>query len=243
MRVHVISLDRTPDRYAEFVSCNGHLRNLLRFSAVDGASIDREAVVRAGTVDPKIFSLYRPGALGCALSHIALWQAATEADEAITVCEDDAIFNRYFETAAPAVMDTLPPDWTLILWGWNFTPYVAFQIMPGALPCLVQSSDVEVRRSYREFQDQRFAPRPYRLIETFGTVCYSVSPGGARMLQQLCLPLREMTIYLGGQKRQVANVAIDVLLNAFYTRLNAYVSFPPLVLTRNENTNSTASRY
>lgn len=242
VHVDVISLDRTPERYSEFLSHNGHLSDFSRFSAIDGNTLDKDALVRERLVEPNIFPLYRPGALGCAISHLALWKQA-EAGPAMTICEDDAIFNRHFEAEAQGVINSLPPDWHLILWGWNFSPYVAFQIIPGAFRCVLQSSDTEVRCSFQEYRSQQFTPRPYRLIETFGLVCYSLSPHGARALRQMCLPLHDMQIHLVAQSRWVPNFAIDTLLNAFYAKLNAYVCFPPLVVTRNDNETSTASKF
>jgi hypothetical protein len=44
---------------------------------------------------------YTPGAIGCALSHIAFWRACAAADGPVTVCEDDAIRIRISAGAPP----------------------------------------------------------------------------------------------------------------------------------------------
>jgi glycosyl transferase family 25 len=243
VHIHVISLDRTPERYAAFQSRNAQLTSYARFSAVEGQALDREALVREGIAEPKGLQHYSAGALGVAMSHLTLWKAAVEAAEPTTVCEDDAIFSQHFDAKAPSVLAALPAGWDLILWGWNFSPYVAFQMIPGAFACVLQSNDTEVRRFADHYRGQVFTPAPYRLIETFGLVCYTVSPKGARAMREMCLPLREMQIRLAVQGRVAPNFAIDTLLNAFYGQLNAYVCVPPLVVTRNDNDTSTASKF
>ena len=107
MLVHVINLDRSADRLAEFMAANGHLKELSRFPAIDGSALDVPELVRAGTIreeilvqDPAVpkdlHAKYTRGALGPALSHIALWGKAIAGARPLTICEDDVVFHSQY---------------------------------------------------------------------------------------------------------------------------------------------------
>ena len=240
MITYLINLDRSRERLAQFMANNGHLTRVARFSAVDGHAADTAELIRAGTIQPEIVQRYSPSDLGCALSHISLWELAGAQGEPITICEDDAIFNRHFETASERALALLPPDWDLILWGWNFSGTLLFELLPGVSPCLSVFDEVEMRRGIEDFRTQSYPVSPFRLRQAFGTVCYSVSPKGARALREHCLPLREAPVYCVALSRELPNYAIDIALMGQYPKLKAYVGFPPLVLTRNERESSAA---
>ena len=238
MNIHVINLDRCPDRMLAFEKLNGHLQpNLLRFPAVDGATVARGALADRGTITADLG--YGDGALGNALSHLALWDLSIETNRAFTVCEDDAIFNRGFGPAAESLINLLPSDWHVILWGWNFDSVVLFDMLPGVSPCLSIFDQDRMRMGVEAFQSASLTPRPFRLFNAFGIAGYAVSPLGAQVMKQRCLPLRNRDVPIPGLGRAVPNRALDVVLNDVYPRVNAYVSFPPLIITRNFHTNST----
>jgi len=221
-----------------FEKLNGHLQpNLLRFPAVDGATVARGALADRGTITADLG--YGDGALGNALSHLALWDLSIETNRAFTVCEDDAIFNRGFGPAAESLINLLPSDWHVILWGWNFDSVVLFDMLPGVSPCLSIFDQDRMRMGVEAFQSASLTPRPFRLFNAFGIAGYAVSPLGAQVMKQRCLPLRNRDVPIPGLGRAVPNRALDVVLNDVYPRVNAYVSFPPLIITRNFHTNST----
>jgi len=243
MITYLINLDRNRERLARFMANNGHLRNVSRFSAVDGRAANTDELIRAGTIRPEIIEQYSPSDLGCALSHIALWERALAEGEPITVCEDDAIFNLHFETASERALALLPPDWDLILWGWNFSGTLLFELLPGVSPCLSVFDEAEMRRGVEEFCAQSYPVSPFRLRQAFGTVCYSISPKGARALREHCLPLRDAPVYCVALSRELQNYAIDIAMMGQYPKLKAFVGFPPLVLTRNERESSAAPAF
>ena len=120
MRVHFINLDRSKARLAEFRNLNNHLTDAVRFPAVDGQSLDIQSLARKGLVTADILNTYVIGAVGCSMSHVALWDAAIETGQPLTLCEDDTIFNRGFESYADQVITTLPPEWDLYSLGMEF---------------------------------------------------------------------------------------------------------------------------
>ena len=241
MDIHVINLDRSKDRMAAFETLNGGLHlNLLRFPAIEGRTVARGPLVERGIITADLG--YDHGALGNALSHLALWDLAIENNQTLTLCEDDAIFNRGFGAAAESLIKALPADWQVILWGWNFDSIVLFDMLPGVSPCLGIFDQDRMRMGVEAFQSARLVPQPFRLFNAFGIVCYSVSPLGAQAMKRHCLPLRNMDVNIPGLGRAVPNRALDVMLNGVYPRVNAYVSFPPLIVTRNFHSSSTVQR-
>ncbi len=239
--IYVINLDRSKDRLLAFEKLNGHLKpNFLRFSALEGKNVARGPLVDRGIITADLG--YGDGALGNALSHLALWDLAIEKNQSLTVCEDDAIFNRGFGPAAESLIKALPRDWHVIFWGWNFDSIVLFDIIPGVSPCLGFFDQDRMRMGIDAFQSARLMPQPFRLFRMFGTVGYSVSPMGAQAMKQHCLPLRNMDIFIPGLERAVPNRALDIMLNDVYPRVNAYVSFPPLIITRNFHSISTVQQ-
>jgi glycosyl transferase, family 25 len=241
MEIQVINLDRSKDRMLAFDAINAPAKLAVqRFPAIEGKNADRGAQIERGIITADLG--YGDGALGCALSHLALWDRAIEKNETLTICEDDAIFNQEFASAADTVLKTLPPGWHIILWGWNFDSILLFEMLPGVSPCLGAFDQDRMRMGIDAFQSAVVAPQPYRLFRAFGAVGYSITPAGAQALKQHCLPMRKMDVFIPGLGRAVPNSGIDVMLNDVYPRIKAYVSFPPLVITRNLHSISTIQK-
>jgi GR25 family glycosyltransferase involved in LPS biosynthesis len=232
-RIHLINLDRSPDRLAEFHAANGHLRGVSRFSAIDGTRINRSELVQRGVIEPTLG--YTDGALGNTLSHLALWDLAIETGAPITLCEDDAVFHRDFEQKSPTLLQSVPPDWHIALWGYNFDSALMLEWAgPNAGFCRMTFRQDELRQNLPVMQTADIRPQLLRLAEGCGIVCYSISPAGAQLLKNFCTPLRNMLIRFEGLQRNVPNFALDVMMNAMYRRINAYACFPPLVVTPND---------
>jgi GR25 family glycosyltransferase involved in LPS biosynthesis len=235
----VINLDRSTDRLAEFVGHNAHMQ-ASRFSAIDGAAVSRRDLIERGILATDLD--YSHGALGNALSHRALWELSIEKNAALTICEDDAIFNRQFTRDAELIVNSLPKDWHLVVWGWNFDSYLCFDMIPGVSQIVAKFDQDRMRMGAAEFQSAHLMPRAFRLFRAFGLCCYSISPGGARTLKDFCLPFRKISVFFPGLNRSLDNISLDVMTNALYPRINAFVSFPPLVITKKDHAISTVQR-
>lgn len=241
LNIHLVNLDRSTDRLATFRAVNSHVMpHITRFPAIDGKTVTRAAFVEQGIIAPDLG--YTDGALGNALSHLTLWNMAIREDRSLTICEDDAIFNHSFYAASEAILQELPADWHLIRWGWNFDSILWFDMIPGVSRCNASFDQESLRKGIDAFQSAKLRPRAYRLLQAFGTICYSVSSVGARLLRQNCLPLRNTTVHVAGLRAPVLNYCIDVALNDVYSHMNCFVSVPPLVVTRNDHSLSTVQR-
>lgn len=237
MAVHVITLDRTPERREKFSRRNAHLQRVVRFSAVDGKQLDLAALRRDGLLqgDPP----YTPGAIGASLSHATLWRKAAASGETLTIAEDDAVFAGNFATASAGLLAALPADWDFVLWGWNFDAYLWVDLIPGVSPAVLSMDQNRMRQNIEVFPQQTVTPQPMKLLHSFGLPCYSVSPRGVQRMLEFCLPVRPLMIAFEGFGVVVENRSLDMMLNGIMPKLNGFVSIPPLVLTENRKEQST----
>lgn len=237
MQIHLINLDRSTERLAEFTARNRHLSDITRFTAIDGRQADRGALVAQGIIGADLG--YTDGALGNCLSHLALWERVIAGDKSLTICEDDAIFNRGFERDAAALIDSLSADWHMIFWGWNFDAGALFELLPGVSPFLAQFDQHQMRNGIERFQAADVRPRAFRLLAAFGIVCYSISSAGARLLQGMLLPVRATPVDVPASGQRFANVDLSIALLDALPKIRAFASFPPLVITKNDHATST----
>jgi glycosyl transferase, family 25 len=237
LQIHLINLDRSPDRLAEFMAFNGHLQNVTRFSAVDGKQVNRGDLVKSGVIDPGLD--YTDGAIGSLLSHISLWNLAISQNGPITVCEDDAIFNKFFEEDAEVMLNALAPDWHMMFWGWNFDAVAVFELIPGVSPFFARFDQDQMRNGIDNFQSAKVSPRCFRLFRAFGIIGYSISPSGARTLLQLCTPVSNRPVHLPALNRAFPNKDLGIAVLEFLPQINAFASFPPLVISKNDHAIST----
>lgn len=228
-KVHLINLDRFTDRLREFVAFNS--------AAIEGKSIPRERLVRDGMINPGLD--YTAGAIGNALSHREFWLRSMASNKVLTVCEDDAIFNHDFRNIRDRALQDLKGAFDFILWGWNFDAEINFALPSDVSPCAAIFNQEVLRNSLDAFVKSGFRPSLFRLHRAFGTVCHTVSPSGAKKLLNNCFPLRPANVFFPLLNREVANVGIDVAASSIYPLIDAYVSFPPAVVTKNDASIST----
>lgn len=235
--VKVIHVDGHRERRDAFVSRNEHL--CFDFiEGVDGKSLPAEVLS-----DELLFEnpppVWSRGAYGCALSHLKMWNWAIEKNCPVTIAEDDAIFRFDFVTESEKVISKLPADWDLILWGWNFDSILSVNVLPGVSPTVMLFDQASLRKNTEIFQGQDTSSNPVRLDKCFGIPAYSISPTGAEKFKSLCFPIARFQIHFPVLNRKISNTGIDIAMNRIYSKTNSFVSFPPLVITKNEHAIST----
>ena len=238
-QIHLINLDRSTDRLTRFIECNSHLDNIFRISAVDGAAVNRNELVRDGTITEDLS--YVPSALGCALSHVGLWKKASSENSVVTILEDDTICSLKFREESLRVALSLPADWDIIQWGYIFDPLFLW-VDYGFSKANLRFYDNRVSGDYRKFQYENVSSTPVRLVHSFGTQAYSVSPKGARALLKYCLPLRKRRIPFPGTNIVNDDLGIDTAMCAAYSSMQAFVCIPPLVAQDERQTSTIGPR-
>lgn len=220
--IHVISLDRTPERRAKFSELNqGQHFEFVR--AIDGRDISP-------------LPGYTRGASGCALSHRMLWEEAAETGP-LTIAEDDAIFHPKFAEKSAQAITKLPFGWDIIIWAWNFDSILAFEITPGVHAVLVTNQG-ELRESIEGWLASDPDPIVLPFGRSLGTPSYTVSRKGANKLIQGCFPMRGGPVFFCGLNRELPENGIDIAMNRLYPDLSAYACIPPLAVTPNINEES-----
>jgi GR25 family glycosyltransferase involved in LPS biosynthesis len=233
----VINLDHCVQTLEAFRRRNAHLGPVRRFPAVIGADADRSELRTSGIIAGDLY--YTDGALGCALSHLSIWQDVALGTQALTVCEDDAVFASDFVATANARLAALPDGWDIVLWGWNFDSSLVFQVLPGQPAFLMHRERPPTADDLEAASHAPASPQLFRLNRACGTLCYTISPKGAANLLAHCTPLRPFRIKILEAAATWPNCGIDVMMSAFYPQLQAYVSVPPLAISPNVVANST----
>jgi glycosyl transferase family 25 len=239
MNIKVISLSRSKARRDSFRSLNRHLTYDF-FDAVDGATLSQEFIDDCGLFGRGLG--YTRGAYGCALSHRALWETAVRQRGALTIAEDDAIFRLDFVERCRETLSRLPRDWDVVVWGWNFDFYLVTEFMSGISPAVMRFDQEGLRRSIESFRRLDEAPLPMRLWMCWGTLAYSISPGGAEKFMKGCFPLNQFSMTIPSTRERLRNMGVDSAMNALYAGAKSFVSFPPLAISRNEHPLSTVQK-
>lgn len=229
-RIYLINLDRSADRLRQFSEANKHIE-FARFAAVDGATLDRATLVESGYAKDDL--PYGPGTLGCAMSHIRLWEIAAGENRSITVFEDDVVISRRFYDRASEIVAALPIDWDFIQWGYwlnkhRLSIWLDFKMtkvrIDGYGPWNWRTTAEQ-----QAFQLSDFLVSSAKLVHSYGLFGYSISPRGATRALRHCLPLQKRLIkFEDGLNRNDAG--IDVPLCSLYPEMNAYVCLPQLVI-------------
>ncbi|WP_456734380.1 glycosyltransferase [Bradyrhizobium sp. USDA 3364] len=223
----VLNLDQSTIRWDKFKARNAHLANFERISAIEGTKLDRLQLEKQGLIAPGLD--YGAGALGCALSHIQLWQKAASQEHPVTIFEDDALSHPAFDEHRAAVLAQLPADWDIILWGYVYDPLFLWVDL-GFSAAELRFYDRAEPFAWSDTTDGRPIYRPHRLRHAFGTQAYSVSPRGASRLLNAVLPLRKQLVPFPGTPIVNQDQGIDGAMNNAYQTMRSFVCIPPLVV-------------
>ncbi|TPJ75281.1 glycosyltransferase [Mesorhizobium sp. B2-5-13] len=231
-KIHLINLDRSVERWSRYQSNNWHLmHNTVRVSAVDGTSLDRAALVEEGLITSDC--PYPPGTLGCALSHINLWKLSASENKTITVFEDDVRSSFRFMEESADILSQAPADWDMIQWGWIFDPSFIWLDF-GFSKAKLDFYDRRYTNRTALFQSEKFARSLIKVEHSFGLQAYTITPRGARILLEKCLPLRRKLIPFPGTAVVLDDTGIDCAMCAAYGSMQAFLCMPPLVILDDE---------
>jgi GR25 family glycosyltransferase involved in LPS biosynthesis len=228
--VHLINLDRSPGRLAEFAARHPNIP-FTRFPAVEGAAFDRSAFIDSGLITAD--NTYTPGYIGSAASHTALWRMCAAGSKPFHIAEDDVVLHNDFAFVAEATLKTLC-DWDLVLWVHNMDWPLEVRLSPGVGVCFVHYDPDGVDPG--PMLAAEAPPKMLPLVTAAGIECYSLSPTGAAKLLELCLPIgaepAELSRYHKGPWWR--NTGLDVEMSRHYRSLRAYVALPMIGYASND---------
>lgn len=201
----------------------------------------RMVVVSTGTLlsKPAIWPTplpYLSGTLGCAMSHIKLWEIAVAECRSITIFEDDVVVSTEFRRRAEEVLAALPSHWDIIHWGCLINPLFAWVDLGISKVKLVGYGEWQYKgeTGAARFRAEAHAAAPVKLLHSFGLQGYSISPQGAKAALDYCLPLRRRLIEFPDAEVVTEDSGLDVALCGLYPTIQAFVCLPPLVIHADE---------
>ncbi|CDX40913.1 putative glycosyl transferase [Mesorhizobium plurifarium] len=226
--IHLVNLDRSVDRLSLFRRNNPHVsKDIVRFAAIDGVSLDRAQLLKDGTITEDCS--YKPGSLGCALSHINLWKLAVAKNKAVTIFEDDIYVSLDFSKEFSTLTSIAGQSWDLIKWGFIFDPLFVWLDF-GFSKAKLEFYERRANQDPTVFQKKSSGRSLVRIAHSFGLQAYTVTPRGAQILIDKCLPLRKRTIPFPGTGITIDDTGIDCVMCAAYGSMRAFVCMPPLVI-------------
>jgi len=124
----VISLDRRPDRWAQFLkraaAANIDTGRVVRISAIDASTFDTithpaVSLLTAHNIKKGVrrahYEIDRPGAVGASLSHIKAWNyLQNSSSDAVIVFEDDTYIPTDFNKRLATLVHAFPESWDMI---------------------------------------------------------------------------------------------------------------------------------
>jgi glycosyl transferase family 25 len=234
----VVSLLRT-NRRAAFLERNKATKiNFIIFDAIDGdtlCSSEVEDLIKPGT------QLYTPGSLGCAKSHLTLWQRCLVSGKPLVIFEDDAVIREDFKRQIARLLYGRL-DWHIVLLGYNFDAAVEIEISPRVASSLSFSTRYPSSQQLSEFAASENSVELYPLLMAWGGCGYAISPEGARVLIDRCFPMDNRTIRIASHNSTVRAYSIDSMMNSCYPEILAFACVAPLVMTPNDPVTSNTRR-
>lgn len=231
-----ISLKTTPEKTKRFLYYNAHVPGITLSYGVNGKEFVAKGKPPEDIVEPGC--QWTPGAIGSGLSHAFLWLQAAKGNEPYFIFEDDAFLCKNFVTESERIINNLPEDWDIILWGNNLDTTLQFDLIPGVTQCVSFFSQDSAVETIDVFCKRKMQARSYPLVQTLGICGYAISSKGAKTLIETCLPFRSIPMFYPGLQRSLEATSIDHLMNHVYPNIKAYTVIPPLCLTDNDNSKS-----
>lgn len=239
IEVSVIHLPQAKARKKFFLSTN-RLKgvNYVFVDGIDSARLDPNQMKKRGLILPG--TTFRTP--GCGLTHRNLWLKAAKQNKPMVICEDDAVFRKDFGDQFRRCLNALPGNWGFLLLGYNFDSILDLEVIAGveAFGGRFTNEKLGVTK-LRHFQKARLPVGIMPLLNAFGTPGYAISPSGARFLLDHVFPLSNRRIQLCLRGDTMLTRTVDTIMNGLYSKMEAYVCLPPLLVT--PNVKSPAAKY
>lgn len=125
-KIYVINLDRRKDRLEHIKrDCKNANINFERFSAVNGKELNKHQEYIDKYIDTS--KNLKNGQIGCALSHIKIWEDIVKNGYSNTVIlEDDGFIPNNFNTVLKNSLNSLPKKWDLVSFNCSWCQATAY---------------------------------------------------------------------------------------------------------------------
>jgi GR25 family glycosyltransferase involved in LPS biosynthesis len=229
MDIFVISLEKSQDRKIMFDNYNSKYIKYTYHNAVDGNAIAIDTL--SENIFKKGSQNYSKGAIGCALSHLQLWEKCIELNKPIIIMEDDAIVSKDFNKHINNIMNNLlPKKWDIIQLNYNFDSVLSYN-NTNYETCIGMFNKTKVTKTHiSNFVNSKINTTIARLNHCFGMSAYIIHPDGAKLLKSRCFPLDNRIVNIP-LLNNIACFTIDCMMNSIYKEIDAFVCIIPFVIT------------
>ena len=232
MRVAVISLRRTPERWNAFLQRNQQeLENceLLRVDGIDGKEL-LSSNIQSRLVTQSAQECWTAGSIGVALSHLFCWRICCNSKSPIVVLEDDVILAKNLDIKLQKLINL---DTKMMLLGWNLDSMLRAEFSQKQEMISLFEPPYPGEKDLREIVNSNDIRQSKRLHNCFGLPGYWLHPDTANKLLNTIKELKNLPLTLGRGFPMITTNGIDSLLNLHYQHIEAEVVMPPLALALN----------
>jgi len=225
MEIFVISLKNSKCR-SEFDKLNKNIIHYQYFDAIDGNNVKLDSnIIKKNTIG------YTKGQIGCALSHLCMWEKCIKLNRPIVIMEDDAFVSYDFNKNLDSIIKMLPNRWQLLQLCYNCDSILSYSNTNFENAISIFTKKKFDDNDILEFQKSKIHPTIAKLNISFGAGCYVLNPDGAKFLKRECFPLDNRILnvpFVGNLKAYT----IDCMMTYLYNKMNAYVCPIPFVMTK-----------
>ena len=232
MRVAVISLKRTPERWNAFLQRNKKaLRNceVVRIDGVDGSEL-LNSNIDSRLIAPSAHELWSAGAIGIGLSHLLCWRLCCNSKFPMVVLEDDVVLADSWELELKQLIHTSSK---LLLLGWNLDSMLRAEFSQRQEIVSLFEPAYPPENALKTIVNSNDTKKSKRLRHSFGLPGYWLQPSMAEHLLNKIKRLESLPLHLGRGFPAMMTLGIDGMLNLHYHNIGAEVVIPPLALTLN----------
>ena len=237
MRIAVISLRRTPERWSAFLQRNQKALSdceLLRIDGVDGRELINSNITTR-VIAPSAKEEWSAGAIGIGLSHMMCWRMCSASTSPLVVLEDDVILADKWRLQLEKILN---PEAGMVLLGWNLDSVLRAELHKSQELLSLFEPAYPDEDSLLEIVNSNELRQRKRLRNAFGLPGYWIQPAMASQLIKRIDRLETHLLKLGRGFPTIKTLGIDGLLNLHYKEIGAEILMPPLALAINDQQTS-----
>jgi len=239
-RKFVISTEIYQERLNEFLKNNSvdDVQVILGMNATKVSSNQKMLEqVRDGSSEDCSWPM---GSICYGLAHFEALRECIRTNEPVSIFEDDAILGADFDERSTGLMDQIEGEWDIIQWGFNWDSRLHFRLMGKEGPVCHAGLVAEHEKfNIETFKKETGKSQLFPLASSFGMHAYTVSPAGAKKILEFFPKISDHLVdnfNLLGVRYWCSS--LDMALNSFYSKNNAFIALPPLSYVVNDKSAS-----
>ena len=202
MRVAVISLKRTPERWSAFMLRNQNALKhceVVRINGIDGSEL-LNSKIKTKLIAPSARKEWSAGAIGIGLSHRLCWRLCYNSRSPLVVLEDDVVLSDSWRLQLQQI---LHPGPGMMLLGWNLDSVLRAEFCHRQEMISLFEPAYPSERRLHEIVNSEEARKSKRLRYCFGLPGYWMKPTMALSLMTKIERLEALQLRMAGASRRL----------------------------------------